>query len=153
MQTQFHIDLQLWICSLAHELQSLQCACMRKCTQNTHMDTRMENPYSVTPTHSCDLRSLISAAFHLAHYQNGNLSVTHTAKSFQPITPFTVWAERKKRGGTGSSNRFSQQDQGCRGGPGVDRRKDISGTLCLVTMELELSQMSQRGTNTEKVSL
>lgn len=57
-------------------------------------------------THTRGLRSHISAAFYLAHYQNGNLSVAHTPESFQPITPFP-----KRRGGTASSNRFLEQDQ------------------------------------------
>lgn len=40
-----------------------------------HMATHMESLCSVTLTHCSSLRSQISVAFHLAHYQNSMLSV------------------------------------------------------------------------------
>lgn len=43
--------------------------------------------------HSSGFRSYICAAFHLAHYQDDNLSVAVSrphSDSLEPITPFTV---------------------------------------------------------------
>lgn len=73
------------------------------------MQTRRSahNTFSITVTeeraqalaHSSGFRSYICAAFHLAHYQDDNLSVAVSrphSESLEPITPFTVWAERKE---------------------------------------------------------
>lgn len=91
----------------AHKVQILHHANAQKCTQNSRMDTHMESPFSITVTeeraqmlaHSSGFRSYICAAFHLAHYQDDNLSVAVSrphSDSLEPITPFTVWAERKE---------------------------------------------------------
>lgn len=82
-----------------------------------HTDAPWENPRSVTPTHSCGLRSLISATFHLAHYHDSNLSVSHTAQPFQPSNqlPHSLSEQREERGGTVFKRVFSA-------GPGMLRR-------------------------------
>lgn len=93
----------------AHKVQMLHHANAQKCTQNSRMDTHMESPFSITVTeeraqtlahtlaHSSN--GYICAAFHLAHYKDENLSVAVSrphSDSLEPITPFTVWAERKE---------------------------------------------------------
>lgn len=93
------IMMNLSLC--AHKVQILHHANAQKCTQNSRMDTHMESPFSITVTeehaqmlaHSSGFRSYICAAFHLAHYQDDNLSVAVSrphSDSLEPITPFTV---------------------------------------------------------------
>lgn len=86
----------------------------------------------------------LSAAFLFTHYQNGNLSVAHTAESIQPITPFAFWTEGEEE--EQASNRFSQQDHAS-----TVRKNIFPG--CETTLFCENGEGLQRGRNTEKLRL
>lgn len=106
----------------------------------THGKSLLNNAttHTHTLTYSSGLRSHISTAFHLAHYQNGNLSVAvsrpHTRVIPTNYSIHCLSGERKE--GERSSNRFSQQDQGCWRGPGGDSPKskirDVRGLLLVM---------------------